>query len=59
MFVDLQRKHHWVLKTLKYKDKNDLIQYIDRIIVKANAKYREIQIAKAKSGEEPLSGDEW
>jgi hypothetical protein len=59
MFVDLQRKHHWVLKTLKYKDKDDLIQYVDRIIAKANAKYRDIQIEKAKTGEEPVSGDEW
>lgn len=59
MFVDLQRKHHWVLKTLKYKDKDDLIQYVDKIIAKANIKYREIQIEKSKADQKPVSGDEW
>ena len=59
MFVDLQRKHHWVEKTLQYKDKDDLLQYLDKIIARAEAKYKEIQLEKAKQANKPVSGEEW
>ena len=59
MFLDLQRKHHWVLKTLKYKDKDDLMLWVDKIISKANAKHSEIQLEKAKEAQEPSTGEEW
>ncbi len=59
MFDDLQRNHHWVLRPLKYKDKDDLIRWVGKIVDKANAKYEEIQIEKINSVDKPVSGDEW
>jgi hypothetical protein len=59
MFVDLQRKHHWVEKTLQYKDKDDLLQYLDKIITRAEVKHREIELVKAKRANKPVSGEEW
>lgn len=58
MLIDLQR-HHWVENTLRYKDKEDLLKYLDKIISRADAKYREIQLEKAKVAHDPLSGEEW
>ena len=59
MFVDLQRKHHWVFNTLQYKDKDDLLQYVDKIVERADAKYKEIQLEKAKAAQGPVSGEAW
>lgn len=59
MFVDLQRKHHWVFNTLRYKDKNDLLHWVDKIITRADKKYREIQIEKAQAAPKPVSGEDW
>jgi hypothetical protein len=59
MFVDLQRKYHWVLKTLQYKDKEDLLQWVDKIIERADEKYREILLEKAHAVQKPLSGADW
>ncbi len=59
MFVDLQRKHHWVFNTLRYRDKNDLLQWVDKIITRADKKFREIQIEKAQAAQKPVSGEDW
>jgi len=59
MFVDLQRSHHWVLNTLKYKDKEDLLKWVDKIISRAHEKYTQLQVEKAKEAEAPKSGEDW
>ena len=59
MFDDLKRKHHWVLKILKYRDKDNLLRWIDKIIAKADAKYKEIQPIKGQAYEKTILGEEW
>jgi hypothetical protein len=59
MIVDLQRKHHWVENTLRYKDKDDLVKYVGKIVARAEAKHSEIQLEKARVAQRPLPGAEW
>ena len=55
MFVDLQNKHDWVLPTVSYKNKNDLIgNFNEGVLKKAEEKYQEINAKKTKEMQAPI-----
>jgi len=52
MIVDLQKNFHWVLQTVGYKSKDQLLEHIDvAIIERANKKHEELRKQKAKEQE--------
>ena len=55
MLTDLQNKHDWVLATVSYKDKDELIKYFkERILKRAEEKFQEIKIRKLKEMQPPI-----
>ena len=53
MLGDLQRKHHWVLKTLRYSSLDRLIETLDDEIIKpSEAKFKELRARRAEPTED-------
>ena len=49
MLEDLQRKHDWVFKTLRYSSLERLIETMDKEIVEpAEAKFRQLLVRRAE-----------